>query len=175
MLAAQLLHGRAHRLFGERVQSGSGLVKDQQGRIAIQRPSNADALALPAGKAYAALAYTGIQPLWQTGDEFLQLGGLQRSLQSRLIDLRARHSKGDIFPDAGVQQEYLLRHQPDLLLPGRQVFLYVTPVHQDTSLLRAQKAQYQVQHAAFARAGGPDQGHRTALPDAQIDVLQGVL
>ena len=59
MSVAKVVHRFHHRLFGEIVQRAGGFIQNQHLRVVVERAGNADALALPAREAHAALAHGG--------------------------------------------------------------------------------------------------------------------
>ena len=77
LAAVEALDGLHDRRFRIVVQGGRGFVKDQDLRIVIQRPRDADSLTLSAGKAHSAVAHTGVELLRHLLHEILHLRFLQ--------------------------------------------------------------------------------------------------
>ena len=82
---------------GERVDAGSGLIQDEDGRLLDQHAHQRDKLALPHREAVAALADVGVQ-------------ALRQSLQPFAIADAAGHGQHFGFGDAGQSVADVIRH-----------------------------------------------------------------
>jgi hypothetical protein len=79
-VVAKVVHRFHHRLFGEVVQRAGGFIQNQHLRVVVERSGNANALALPAREAHAALAHGGGVALRQVVDhKFMQVGDFGRA------------------------------------------------------------------------------------------------
>ena len=86
----RLLHGA----LGAGVEGAGGLVEEQDGRVAQDRPGDRDALLLAAGEPVAALADDGVVALGQRGDEVVDARGAGRVLDLGVGRRRAGRSAG---------------------------------------------------------------------------------
>ena len=93
------------------------------------------------------------------------LGALQRA---------AHQAEGHVFPDAeAVEQRATLKQHPEPRQKGVAVARgHILPVQRDAALIRGDKAQDAFQQHRFAGARPPDDHHRGALGDGQIDPAQ---
>jgi hypothetical protein len=102
-LVRQGVDGVHHGLFSHGVERAGGFVKHQHFGVVIQRSSDADALALAAREAYAALAHERFVLRRQVvHDEVVHLRHARAALHLCLIDLCLGDAERDIFNNAGV-------------------------------------------------------------------------
>ena len=100
-VAQPLEDSRLHR----RINSGSGVVQNQQARLADQRPRQGNPLPLPAGETRAPFAKYGVIAFRQFEDEFVGAGEFCGS--NHLLIIR-EHSESDIAAYRVIEEERLL-------------------------------------------------------------------
>ncbi len=76
-IAHQLDERVAHLRLADGVEMRGGLVEDQHRRVFEERARDGDALPLAAGQLHAALAYAGVEPRRQRGDELAERRALE--------------------------------------------------------------------------------------------------
>src|SRR4051794_8756394 len=74
--AREFLDSFHDRRFGGRIERGSRLVQQQDGRVLQKRAGNADPLPLPHAKMSAAFADRTVVTLGQSADKLVRLGAL---------------------------------------------------------------------------------------------------
>ena len=79
MLPCSALDRLHHAVLGCGVQRAGRFVQHQHRRVVVQRARDADALALAAREADAALADHGVEPFGRLRDELLELRGPDRA------------------------------------------------------------------------------------------------
>src|SRR5882762_10884262 len=107
--AFERLHHQPLRLGVER---RSGLVEDEDGRVADDRARDADALPLATGERLASFAQQGVVTLGHPDDEPVrvrELCGLDDLFVARLGP-----AVSDVLPHRGAKQDGLLQHESDL-------------------------------------------------------------
>ncbi len=93
------------------VERGGGLVEDEDGRVAQDRPRDRDPLALAAREAVAALADDRVVTLGKIRDQLVDLRGA-----CGLLDLlvgRVRMGEAEVVANGGVEEVRLLGDDPD--------------------------------------------------------------
>ena len=131
LVAVQGAHRRHQLVLGFDIKGVGGLVQNQQRRVVVKRPGDADALSLTTGQADASFADLGIEPMRQLFDECLQLHDANYAPNGVVVDLFVGQTKSDIAAQAVVGQEDGLRHVADIALPGTQAGLNVDSIHRD--------------------------------------------
>ena len=161
---------------GAVVQRGEGVVKDQDLRPAGQGPGDGKALLLPAGHVCAALGDGRVRAAGQLVHKLGGLGQVQR-LAHRAVGLFAPAvAKEHVVPHGAREEHRLLGHIAHPVIEGVEgVVLHVHAVHQHFALGGVVEAGGKADQRGLAAAGGADEGHRLALFDLEIDVLQHVL
>ena len=86
-------------------------------RVKRERAGEHDALLLPAREARAALGDDRVEPLRQASDEVVELGGLYRELDVRILH---RIAERDILAQRKIEHDAVLEDEADLLV---QTFL----------------------------------------------------
>ena len=118
-VANELFQHLVDQLLALQVDLARGLVEDQQGRIAQDRPGQGNSLPLPTGKEAAAWADDGlVAPLELGLDELMGVGlvgGLDHFVAGRM-----RRAVADVVQDRVVEEQRFLRHQADLRTNVRQ-------------------------------------------------------
>ena len=94
------------------VQTGRGLVKNQNGRRAKRRPRDGDALSLPVGECGTPFAEDGFVTLGQRHDEIMRVGRA-RGLAD-LVKARAGSAAGDVVAHRDGEEDVVLQHDADL-------------------------------------------------------------
>ena len=154
-----------------RVQRAGRLVAQQDLRRCRQRPCDADALLLPAGK----LADVGILLVAQLHEvEHLGNPPLDLLLRPSFHPQRDRDIVENRFP---FQKVELLENHPDLPPQGCQRLSLqagqLLPVYPDRSAVRRFQPVHQPDQGRFSGAGKPDDPVDLPLADMQAHVLQG--
>ena len=162
---------RLHHPFTLGIECAGRLVEQQQRRVLQDRAGDADALALAAGQAHAALAQKGVIALGQCPDELVGEGGLGGGLHLVVAGFGA--AVADVFQGAGGEHHAVLWHQADgraQVVQAQRICRHA--VQFDGALLRIIKTQQQLEHRALARAAGADQGDCFAGGDDEVEVQQ---
>src|SRR5215471_3487281 len=106
--------------FGRHIEGTSCFVQNQEGRPMIKSARKTDPLALPAGKANAALAHTRIKPISQfCFDEVEYLRHRTSFTQSGVIDFLVWQTKCDVASNRIVDEKDILGHVADGISPQR--------------------------------------------------------
>ena len=146
-----------------------GLVEQQQGRVAQQRPGDGEHLLLAAGHGAGLL----VDPLPQPGEQLEHplpvlgdLRGVLARVRAEVEVLRHRHPVEDLATFGGLADAEL-----DHLVAGDAVD--GAALVDDLARHRAQQAGDGAQRGRLAGAVGPDQGHDLAGVDGEIQLLHG--
>ena len=174
LLAVEGVDGLHQCSFCVVVQCGSGLIEDQNFRVVVERPGNADALALAAGEADTAVADLGIKALRKSADEFIQLRFLQHLPEAFLTDLVCIDAEGDVLADGFVNKIDALRNVADLGQPGIVVGENIGTVTEDRAFFRMQQPEQDVYNGGFACAGGTHDADRLSAEDLHIGVPEDI-
>ena len=142
--------------------------------IVVERPGDADPLALAAAEPHPALAHVGGVALGQlAGHEVVQLGDARRALHRRLVDPLRGLAEGDVGADRVVDQEDLLRHVADVVLPGAAVRRGDRrAVDPDLARLRLEQPEHEVDRGGLAGAGAADEADGGVGRDGQAEPAQ---
>ena len=160
-------------LGGPGVQVAGGLVGDNQRRVGDNRPRDADALLLAAGKLARPMSHA-IRQANQLQDRHhlaLAFGTRQRQEQERQLDI--------LIGAQDRQQVIELEHEPDVpRAPARQLPLRhggdeVLP-DPDLALAGAIQTGDQIQQRGFARAAWPHQAEIFAFRHVEVQVVEDV-
>ena len=130
---------RAQQRLVHRVEMRSRLVQDQDRRVLEEGAGDRHPLALAARKPRTALAYPGLQPLRQRGDEALQCRAADRLCELGLGRVRAGDQ--DVGAERVVEEVGVLRHQRDAgaeLIEGP--LAHIRAVEADRALRRVPEA-----------------------------------
>ena len=167
----QALQGFLHQAFALRVEGGGGFVQDEDGRVLQDGAGDADALALPAGQASAAVAYHRVVALLRLHDEIVGVGNLGRF--DDLLHGSVLHAEGDVVVEGVVEEDGFL---VDVADEGAQAVdgdvLHVLAVDEQPAFGNVVVARHEVHQRGLARAGLPHQGDGLALGHGEVDVLQ---
>ena len=109
--AAHVVNCHYQCLFADIVQVGIRLIKNHEGRVAIHRTRQANALLLSAGQAAAAITEDRVIAFREMQDQFMHAGALGSHDDFFGIDLaKAR----DVFTDSAAKQFNILRQVTDV-------------------------------------------------------------
>ena len=169
----QVVHRFHHRLFGEVIECTSGFIEDQHLRVVVQRSGDADALALSAREAHAALADGGLVLLRQVADhELVQVGDFRGALHGNLINLFEFYAKGNVGGHCIVGEIDLLRHIANGTLPS--TFVVVgdrLAIDGEHAFLGIEQTEDQIHRGGLAAAGGAHQPDRAFRGNGEADAL----
>src|SRR5438876_1462456 len=136
-----------------RVETGRGLVEDQDPRVGENRPRDRDPLALAPGELHAPLAHDGVVALSETAHEVVAMGDTRRCLD--LLPGRAGPRECDVLGDRAVEQEVVLQHDAELpAVLGEPDGDEVASVHQDSPRLGAVEREHEADQGALPRPRG---------------------
>ncbi len=156
-------------LLAFQIDLAGGFVEDQNRRIAQDRPSKRNPLPLAAREAVAAGSDHRLVSVGKLlFDEAIRVG-----LPSRLDDLlvrRVRCAVANVVVDRVIEQQRLLRDQPDLTPQIAQTDLaHVDAVELYAATRRIDEPEDQAYQRRFATTVRPNDGDRLAEFDLQID------
>lgn len=97
------------------------LIENEEVRVAVKRPHDADALALTAGQPDTAFAYHRRVAILQTCHEAVERGYARGPLERGRVDLIEVQSKGDVGGNDIVEKEDRLRHVAHRFLPPAHI------------------------------------------------------
>ena len=160
-----------HHAFAFGVERAGRFVEQQQRRVLQHRAGDADALALTARKAHAALAQKGLITLRQCGDEVVRIGSARSG--DDLVVARIRAAVAYVFHRVGREDHAVLRH--DAHARAQRVQCQRADRHaveQHLAVGRVVEAQQQLQHRALAGAARADQRDRLARPHRERVIPQ---
>ena len=166
-----LVDGRLHHAFGLGVQRAGGLVENENGRIAHDRPCNGQPLSLASGQAHAALPDHRLVPLGQAADELVRVRSPRRLLDIRLRALPA--PVGNVVRHGLVEQDRFLGHQPGQ--PPQRLqreIAQVPPVHRNPPAGHIEEPGQQVHKRGLACPRAADHGDAFSRTHLQVHVLQ---
>ena len=166
----ELSQGALDEPLGLGVQVRRGLVQDQDRGVAQDGPGDADALALPAGQADAAVAEPRLHALRQLPDEVGGVGG-PGGAPHLLVGPSVPVAVGDVRADGVVEDHRLLADDAHLAAERRQrVRPDVGAVDLDPAAVGVDEAGEEVHQRALPRPRRTHEGHHVALPDPQVHV-----
>ena len=108
-----------HGGLGLAVEGAGRLVEHDHVGVVVERPRDADALTLAAAQARAPLAHARLVAIGQGGDEVVRTRKPGGAFQGRAVEGIGLDAQGDVLCHAAVDQEHVLRHVADPVLPGR--------------------------------------------------------
>lgn len=124
---APFADARAELLLRRAVESGRGIVENQQTRLFQQGPRDGKALLLAAGKCHAALPDDGLETVFEAGYEIIRLCGLGDF--DDLFVRRVRIAPADVFGDRAAEEDgFLQDHAHEGAQFAQFVFLHVVSV-----------------------------------------------
>ena len=164
---------RPNRLFRIRVQRVGRFVKNQNFRIAVQRPRDRDPLPLAAGQAHALFAHFRLVAQRHIAHKVLHAGEFCHFQDA--CHIRVFPPNGDVFRDAAAEQKRLLHDHAHLLpQPMRVEVSHVHPVEQYAALRRIEQPRHEFDQRGFARAAASHDGDFLPRFERQVDVVQHV-
>src|SRR5581483_587965 len=95
------------------IETGGGLVKDQDGSVTNQGAGDGDALALSSGQGHSALANNRVKAIGHAFDELSGIG--QFCCANDFLATSFGLSVGNVLPDWTVEEHGLLQYEADLL------------------------------------------------------------
>ena len=133
--------------------------------IAVEGSRDTQSLTLAARETSAALTDNRTQFARQRAHEMIDLRRAQRVPYPLVVDLFLRHAKGDVAPNAVVDQIDGLRDISDISLPAGKVVVQIVSVQEDPARGGNQQAQDEIGEGGFAGAGRTDEGRPNALSE----------
>src|SRR5687767_14162816 len=121
------------------VERAGGLVEHQHGRVMVERTSDSDTLALPAGQPHAAFTDERIEPLRLRADELVQLRVSQAAPHRDVVDLVIGQPKRYVSAQRVIDEVDRLRYVTDLSLPISRMLANALAIHQYVAALWSQK------------------------------------
>ena len=146
------------------VNTGSGIIQDQDAWVGQQRPRNRNTLFLPAGKGDAALTDLGVVSIRHFHDEVMRLGVFGCCDDDCLA--RRRIPERNILMNAGCEQPCILQDNADLL--SQRVKFYcagIVTVDENATFNGIVEASDQVDNCGFARPRDSPQMRRLSVRD----------
>ena len=118
-----------------------------------------------------ALADVGVVALRQPRDELVRRRGAGRRLDLGVA--RLRPAEADVLARRGGEDHRLLRHQRELPPQvGARHLAQVDAVERDPARVRVEEAHQELEDRGLARARRPDQRHRLARRDPQVEAVE---
>jgi hypothetical protein len=155
------------------VDGARGIVEDEDGRVDQEGAGDGDALALTARERVAALTHHGVVALGEVPDEARGTRRLGR--RHHLFHGGVRPPVGDVVPDGDGEEEGLVEHHADVgSQAGQGQVAHVVPVHPHRARGGVVEAGQDPSDRGLAAAGPPDQRHRLAGGQVQVEVGQDV-
>ena len=114
----EIFEGSLDLAFGLGIKCGSGLIQNEDWRVAQENPGDGHTLFLPARERYTAFAHDSIKPVWQLVDHIAQAGFFGG--EADLFFGGVQSAIGDVFAQRTAKQEYILTDDPDLRAQGAQ-------------------------------------------------------
>ncbi len=160
-----------HHALGFRVESGSGLIQNEDGIIANDCARDSDALPLAAGKCVAALTHQRVVPMRHARDELIHVREL-----CRIHDLflgRARVAIGNVVAHGSLKENGFLQHVADMV-PKALKFVIpdIDAIDLNYAAGRVVKAWDQTYYGGLTAAGRSDHSHHLAGLDVKTDIFQ---
>src|SRR5260370_41145009 len=127
-------------LFVLLIKAGGGLIEDQDRGLADGRTGEGNPLLLSSRKGRAALADEGVITLGNRGNELMRAGQPGCGLDG--FECRLDRTVSDVFPDAGGEQNGILKHHTDLSAKrGQGKFTDVAAIDPYLPLCRVMEAK----------------------------------
>ncbi|MNL16958.1 hypothetical protein D3C87_1380240 [compost metagenome] len=153
----QLIERLLHQRFAFGIQCGGRFVKKQDRGVAQDGAGNGDALALTAGKRYAALAHLRVITIVQPGDEAVCLSG--DSGRAHFFACRSRPTECDVIVDGGGKDRHILWNNGQSRAQiGKANIADIDAIDGDAALLRIVEPHQQRKDRAFSRPGRANDG-----------------
>src|ERR671921_426209 len=153
------------------VESGLGLVQDQDRGIPEHGPCDGDALPLSAAQTLAALGEHGVEAFRQLPNKTVGPGELGYGLD--LLPARPRPPVGNVLGDRRPEEQGVLRHEGQGVAQGLEgEVLYVFTVDEDPSFLRVVEAGDEARYRGLARAAHPDERDPAPCFDIEVHAAQ---
>src|SRR5688572_17493000 len=138
----------------------------------VERPGDANTLALAARKSNTSLAYEGFQSIGQAGHELFKLCRSDYALNSDIINLLVRQAKGHIAPQRVGGKKDRLWHITDLILPVSQICPKVFTIHSHLTCIRGKQTEQNIYQRTFPSTTSSDDADRFTPLDCQRDVFE---
>src|ERR671921_531760 len=153
------------------VESGLGLVEDQDRSIPEHGPRDGDALPLPTTQTLAALGEHGVEAFRQLPNKTVGPGELGYGLD--LLPARPRPPVGNVLCDRRPEEQGVLRHEGYGVAQGLEgEVLYVFTIYEDPSLLWVVEAGDEAGDSGLTRAAHPDERDPTPRFDVEVHAPQ---
>src|SRR6266478_8543133 len=166
--AFECLHQQPLRLGIER---RSGLVEDEDGRVADDRARDADALPLAAGERLASFAQQSVVTLGHPDDEPVRIREL-RGLDNLFL-AAVGPPVSDVLPHRGAKQDRVLQHESDLRAQALElVVANVYSVDEDPPRGRIVESRHQTDDRGFSCSRGARNPDELAGRDREAQVPQ---
>src|SRR5580698_8118375 len=163
------LHSLDHKPLRLRVQSRSGLVKDQNWRVANDGAGNADPLPLSSRERKPTLADHGVITVDHAGNKLIGVRELRRFLDFLLGSPQA--AVGDVVTYCATKKDRVLKHKTDLAAKGKKLVLTnIDAVDADDSGRWVVKAGNQAHNCGLASTCRTDNTHQLSLLDSEADI-----
>ena len=172
VLAFKAINRLLHQPFAFTVQRAGSLIEDQQLWVPQDGAGQGKSLALAAAEAIAPFAHEGIEAFRQSLDEAGSLGLFGRLFNG--LTCGVRRPERDVVGDARIEQEGVLAHHAELLLPAPQINSgHRGAVHQNLTLRGVVKPRKKIGDRAFAGSAAAHQGNGLSLRQGEIDFCEG--
>src|SRR5437867_2577742 len=160
------------KALGFGIQVRGCLIENQDSWIAKECTGDGNALALPAGKLYAAFPHRREITFGKLQDKLVGHRGARRLEHLFVTRLRTRIS--DIVANRSREQERLLRHDGDLpAQPVQRHVLHGHAVNQNPARCRSVEPQEQIDKSGLAAPAVPHKADNLTRRHIQVEVLQG--
>ena len=166
----QLFHGLANLHFGAGIHAGSGLVQDNDGRVAEEHPGDGEKLALSGGKVCRLVVQHSVIALRHGADKVVHLGRF--GSRDDFLPGGVRLAVGDIFSHCAGKQPGVLEHHAEVFPESAAGhFGGVYAVYGDFSAVYLIEPHQKVHQRGFACAGAAHHGDFLAGFCRKADVL----
>src|SRR5438105_1632241 len=132
------------------IKTGGGFVENQNARVGEDGAGDRNALALPAGKLYAALADDGVVAIGETFGKLIDARDLAGTHDGLVCRIRARES--DVLANASIEEKRFLQYHAELGAIGFEPHrAEVDSIHQYFAGARRVEGGDEPDHGGFAR------------------------
>jgi hypothetical protein len=164
-------HVLLDRVLRLRVERARGLVEDQDRRVDVQCPGDADALLLPTREQQPGLPDAGFVAQGKLPDEIVRVGELCGP--DRTVAFWLGVAERDVAEDRAIEQVVLLQDHPDVAakLPVVEA-PHVDAVEEHGSLGRLEQSREAFDQRGLPAAAASDDGDGAAGGDVQRDAAE---